>query len=259
MTAQIHFETLGDGEPVVILHGLFGSGRNWFTIAKALANNYQIILPDARNHGKSAHTDSITYQDMAADIDTVLAELRLSNAHIIGHSMGGKTAMTLALNHPERVKSLTVLDIAPVQYQSEFENLISSMLSLDLDNIRSRQDANDALATYIPEDGLRAFLLHNLSREQNNYFWRVNLPLIHRELETICDFPNNHSEPHYDLPSLFLAGAKSDYVKTDHQEQIRQYFPHAQIEHIAEAGHWLHADQPEQVLQRLNSFLNENS
>ncbi len=253
--APLHYEVLGKGEPVVILHGLFGSGRNWFTLAKTLARDWQVILPDARNHGKSAHASTMAYPDMAGDIIALLAELGLATVHIIGHSMGGKTAMTLALRYPERIKSLTVLDIAPVTYHSTFDQLITAMLNLDLERIRSRGEANEALSASIPEAGLRAFLLHNLARRQDGYFWRVNLPLIRQEIKAICDFPDKQATSHYEAACLFLAGADSEYINTTHLAQIRHYFPGANVKQIAHAGHWLHAEQPETVLEEIQHFL----
>ncbi len=255
MSIKLHYETLGEGEPLIILHGLFGSHRNWRAIAKQLASQFKVYCVDLRNHGDSDHAESMNYKDMSEDIRHFLTANQLEEISILGHSMGGKVAMTFALSHAELVKQIVVLDIAPVRYENEYVHLIDAMLKLDMNVINSRNQANDLLRTDIVDDTIRMFLLQNLLVKEDKYYWRINLQAIKSGIADISDFPVFEDEIHYKRRALFLGGEESTYIQNQHQQMIQRYFPDSNIVQIPSAGHWLHADQPERVLQEITRFL----
>jgi len=257
MSVQLHFETFGAGKPVIILHGLFGSARNWRSIAKRLASEYQVFTVDLRNHGESDHADSMYYMEMVEDIRQFLADRQLDQASLIGHSLGGKIAMAFALEYQERIEKLIVMDIAPVQYQHDFEPLVDAMLALDLDSISSRNQANDILKADIEDGGLRLFLLQNLVHNSQTFQWRINLPAIKAALPDISAFPTFTWSSRHSGPTLFLGGNMSDYIKPEYHEEITSFFPMAEISSISDANHWLHADQPKRVVEKISRFLAE--
>ncbi|NQU70972.1 MAG: alpha/beta fold hydrolase [Rhodospirillales bacterium] len=249
---KLSFVSDGDGPPVVILHGLFGSGRNWAGIAKQLAASHRVYLVDARNHGESPWADTMTYAEMAQDVADFIAAENLDRPVVIGHSMGGKIAMTLALSHGDRLGGLVVMDIAPVAYGVRFDNFVGAMQGLDLSAVARRADADGLLAAHVPEPGIRAFLLHNLVAQDGGYRWRINLDAIAANNQALAGFGAGGA---FDGPTLVLCGAESDYVLPEHEVEIRRLFPQASIDRIAGAGHWLHADQPGQLMDRLEGFL----
>jgi len=255
MSVQLNFETYGQGKPVIILHGLFGSARNWRSIAKKLGNQYQVFSVDLRNHGDSEHADSMYYMEMVEDLRQFLHDRNLDKASLIGHSMGGKTAMAFALEYEEIIDKLVVLDIAPVQYKNEFEQLIDAMLGLELGEISSRNQANDLLKSGIKDGGLRLFLLQNLIHEAEGFQWRINLPAIKAALTDISAFPTFMKSSQYSGPTLFLGGEMSDYILPDYHKDIKSFFPEADIISITAADHWLHADQPQRVFEEISRFL----
>lgn len=252
---KLHYQTYGAGPPVVILHGLFGSSRNWTTFARRLAERFFVITMDLRNHGASGHADRMTYPDMAADIRKVLDECRLQQASFIGHSLGGKVAMAFALVYPTMVKRLIVLDIAPLVYRNNFLPLLESLESLPLSELRGRKHADALLSTSITDRPLRQFLLTNLVKVDNSYRWRVNLAALKQNLSGISGFPDLETVDPYTGPALFLGGADSSYLRPEHTPVINRYFTDARIDHVENAGHWLHVDQPVQVLDRVMAFL----
>jgi pimeloyl-ACP methyl ester carboxylesterase len=250
----------GDGPPLVILHGLFGSGRNWSTIANRLAaRGWRVITPDLRNHGASAWHNAMDYPAMAADIRASLDEAAGGQpAVLVGHSMGGKAAMRLALESPERVRALVVVDVAPVAYRHGLEGYAQAMLDMPLADVRRRADADAMLADTIPEPGIRAFLLQNLElpgRDGGTARWRLNLRALIDGMADITGWPDPPAGARYNGPTLFLAGGASDYVRPAHQESIRALFPAARVETIASAGHWVHAEQPDATEEALGAFL----
>ena len=255
MNVEINFEEYGQGETVVVLHGLFGSARNWRGIAKQLAEQYHVFTLDLRNHGESGHNPNMRYADMATDVAEFLHQQKLERASVIGHSMGGKTAMTFALNYPSMLDKLIILDIAPVKYQNEFSHLIESMLSLDLENITSRQEANTVLGQAIGDNMLSLFLLQNLVRNDEGFRWRINLQGIHSSLPDISNFADFSAEQVHIGPTLFLAGEQSDYIQECHHDSIQSFFPNSVMQSISNAAHWLHADQPERVFEEISAFL----
>ena len=255
MTVKLNYEVLGSGKPLVILHGLFGSGRNLRAMARRFAETFTVYLVDLRNHGNSAHADSMTYPEMAQDVSTLLAGIEPGPVNIIGHSMGGKVAMACALEDALAIEKLVVLDIAPVSYRGNFVEIIAALLELQPATLKSRKQASERLAVPIPEANLRLFLLQNLVQGDTGLNWRINLPGIRDSLADIGGFPAYSSEHCFHGPSLFLGGADSNYILPEHHEKILEYFPGARLESIANAGHWLHADQPEQVYQAMFDFL----
>lgn len=233
--------------PLVIAHGLFGSARNLGVIAKRLANGRRVIVPDMRNHGASPWYDTHSYSDMATD----LAGLIDVQADVVGHSMGGKAAMMLALSHPQFVRKLVVADIAPVGYGHTQMPMIDAMRAIDLDLVSTRGDADRQLAEHVEEPGVRAFLLQSLDVREKA--WRLNLDVLAAEMDTILSFPNVQSQ--FDGPTLFLSGAESDYVLPAYRERIKSLFPKAYFAKIPGAGHWLHADKPRAFEESITAFL----
>lgn len=251
---QLNYKKLGEGEPVIILHGLFGMLDNWQTLARKLAENYCVFLVDQRNHGRSPHTNSHTYPEMAQDLKALMDQELLAEAHILGHSMGGKTAMQFASYYPEMVDHLVVVDIAPKTYAPGHNEIFQALQSLDFTAAISRKDVDEQLATYLPNAGIRQFLLKNIVRDKVSGFrMRMNLPVIYQDYEKILAQPD--WKYRFEGPTLFIRGGQSHYITDDDQEAILQLFPAAQIETIKAAGHWVHAEQPEQLLQILRTFL----
>ena len=259
MPVALNSVEYGAGRPVVILHGLFGSARNWHSIAVRLSERYRICVLDLRNHGASGWADSMTYLDLAADVADFMGRHDLRSATVIGHSMGGKTAMALALLRPERVSALAVLDIAPVVYGHDHFAFIEALRELPLEDVRSRRDADLALAAKVPETGVRQFLLQNLVVRDGRFSWRINLDALYAGMTDLTGFPDSLGECRYDGESLFLYGSSSDYVQPQHHPAIRELFPRATLECVDGAGHWLHAERPEFVGARLARFLERPS
>ncbi len=252
---ELAFAETGSGEPLVILHGLFGSSKNWQSHARRLAGQFRVISVDLRNHGESFHSEEMSYDAMAGDVERLLARLGLEEFNLLGHSMGGKVGMLMACRHPARVARMVVADIAPVAYFHHYDDLLEPILSLPLAQIESRTQADHDLRPHIPEDSLRAFLLQNLVREPEGWRWRVNWRAIQRELENLTGFDMTPEDWSVDIPTLFLRGARSDYVGEAEIEEIRRHFERAEIATIENAGHWLHAEKPEEFARLVSDFL----
>lgn len=255
----LHYSRQGQGQPLLILHGLFGSSSNWASHAKWLSQQFDVILPDLRNHGRSFHAPEMSYPTMASDVLRLLDALELESILLLGHSMGGKVAMTLALQAPQRVQALVAADIAPVTYDERDSNrpLIAAMQQLDLTQVQSRTDASNALAAAIPSLPVRQFLLTNLQRGSDGYQWRIPLATLNDQLTALEGFPE--LDGRYEKPSLFLYGEASNYVTAAAREPILRYFPNAQLQGIPQAGHWLHAEQAEAFAAALGQFLSSFS
>jgi esterase len=243
--------------PLAILHGLFGSGRNWASIAQRLAAHRPVIAFDLRNHGGSAWAGGMEYGEMAEDVLAMLNERRVRRAALLGHSMGGKAAMLAALRDPDMVERLVVVDIAPVAYRPHHLGLVRAMRALDLTGIDRRGEADAALAATVPDAAERGFLLQNLLFDNGAPRWRLNLEAIEREMSTLAGFPAVPDNAVYRGPVLFVAGGCSDYLLAEHEPVIRRLFPHARITRIPGAGHWVHAEQPEAFLEIVEAFLAE--
>lgn len=240
-------ETPGSDRNLLIAHGLFGSARNWGVISKRLSDVFRVTAVDMRNHGESPWADTQSYADMAAD----LAETISGPSHVVGHSMGGKAAMLLALTDPRHVERLVVADIAPVGYAHSQHFLIEAMRAVDLAAVETRTDADRQLAASIPDPGVRAFLLQSLDVRAGR--WRLNLEILAREMDRIIGFPDVSSS--FDGPVLFLSGGESDYVRPEHRDRIRTLFPRARFAKIPGAGHWLHAEKPREFEAAVRTFL----
>lgn len=238
--------------PLLIVHGLFGSGRNWGSIAKRLALRRQVVTVDMRNHGQSGRSPSHDYHAMAADLAGTVAA-HGGRMDVLGHSMGGKAAMVLALTEPERVGRLIVADIAPVGYDHDQMGYIEAMRSLDLPSVARRSDADAALAERVPEAAVRSFLLQSLAIEDGRAQWRLNLDALAAEMPAILGFPEIAAR--FAGPTLFLTGGASNYVRPEHRARILQLFPAATHELLPGAGHWLHADAPAAFIAAVERFL----
>jgi len=253
------------------VHGLFGQGRNWTTIAKGLAGDHRVTLLDLPNHGHSPWTDRIDYVDMA---ELLAAELRSSGepATLVGHSMGGKVAMQLALRHPELLRALVVVDVAPVEYPvsggrtddpdeeaSPFAAFIAAMRAVDLDGLETREDADAALRAAVPSTMVRSFLLQSLVRDgvgpDGGWRWRLNLEVLERDLGALRGFPEPPPGARYDGPVLWIAGANSHYVLPADRARMEELFPATRLVRVKNAGHWVHSEQPEVFLDTLRLFL----
>jgi pimeloyl-ACP methyl ester carboxylesterase len=251
---HLYFKESGRGRAVILLHGLFGSSDNWHFIALKLAEHFQVFALDQRNHGQSPHHAEMNYPLMADDVNKFMTARGLESASVIGHSMGGKTAMQFALQFPQRVEKLVVSDMSPRAYAPAHHKIFAALLSLDLTRFQTRQQIEDALAAEIPELVLRRFLLKNLGRNPaGEFFWKINLRGI-AESYLHLRAPVSHPEP-FAGPALFIRAGKSNYLKAEDEPLIRELFSQSQIQTIAEAGHWVHADQPEEFLRRLMAFL----
>lgn len=246
-------ESVG-GTPLLVLHGLFGSARNWQTLARRFAERRHVYALDLRNHGGAPWADSMSYPDMADDILRFLDDRGYSRAALVGHSMGGKAAMTFALQHPDRVERLAVIDIAPVAYTHTHAPYVAAMKRADLEGCTRRSEVEAQLADAVPEAPLRSFLLQNLVMEQGRFHWRINLDAIAGCMDALIGFPDL-GDRRYDGPTLFIGGTKSDYITPEHAPAIRRHFPAAQVEMILGAGHWVHAERPDEVAALVEAFL----
>jgi pimeloyl-ACP methyl ester carboxylesterase len=250
LAAQI----FGEGPPVLILHGLFGSQRNWGGIIRALAAEMQIHGLDLRNHGESPWAETMSYDDMAGDVARYIETNDLGPVALLGHSMGGKVGMRLALTRPELLSRLIVVDIAPVSYHNEhYSDYIGAMQALPVDQLTRRAEADSALKPAIPDDSLRAFLLQNMVSEGGHFRWRINLANIGANMKSLIAFPP--SDAIYSGPAFFLAGGRSNYIRPRDRERILSYFPKAEIQEIPDSGHWPHAEHPERFLAMVRPLL----
>ena len=251
---MLSHQQIGDGPPLIVLHGLFGSGTNWRSIARALAHCRTVHLLDARNHGASPHTWQMDYAALAGDVIAWMDRAGLARADVIGHSMGGKTAMRLALDTPERVSQLIVVDIAPGPSGSDHLPLIDAMLAMPVHVFTSRAQADAALAQVLDTPALRAFLLQNLVAHDNGLRWRINLRAIRDSMPALLGFDVEPGR-RYTGPAVFVRGEASDYLRDEHTSAIHALFPAARIETIAGAGHWVHAEQPQRFLALISQHL----
>ena len=251
---RLHFQSMGSGEPLVVLHGLFGSGDNWLSFAQRFAVRFRVILPDARNHGLSPHHPEMSYPLMAADLLELMAEQGIGAAHLLAHSMGGKTAMEFALTHGEQVRSLVVVDIAPRAYDPRHEHILEALCGLDPGRYLDRREIEHALADAIPELAVRRFLLKSLTREGSRGFrWKLGLEEIKRNYSRLNEgLAGGRS---WGGPCLFVRGENSDYVREEDRAAINDLFPAAEFRAIAGAGHWVHADAPGPFERLVSGFL----
>ena len=238
--------------PVLIVHGLFGSSQNWQTFAKRLIqNNFRVITVDLRNHGNSFHHDVHNYEEMVSDLTSVIEKLG-PPVDIIGHSMGGKSAMLLSCLHPSYVNKLAVLDIAPVKYTHSQLDKVLALLNVDLSSFTKRSDVDRILSKDIPDKRERSFLMLNLDRKDEALKWKINLNALRRCMPEIMDFPQKNLK--FTKPSLFVSGSNSSYIKKEYLRHIKNIFPNYRLEVIRNSGHWIHADNPEDLFLTLRDF-----
>ncbi|MDG1431585.1 MAG: alpha/beta fold hydrolase [Paracoccaceae bacterium] len=242
--------TQSDKKSLLIAHGLFGSARNWGVIAKRLSEDRHIVTVDMRNHGESLWHDSHTYDDLAGDLAEIIGNFG-GNMDVLGHSMGGKAGMVLALTQPELVNRLLVADIAPIAYAHTQSPLIDAMKSLDLSKVEKRSDADKLLAELIPETSVRAFLIQSLDVKAGR--WRLNHKALAANMDQIIGFPERMTGL-YEGPTLFLSGGASDYVLPEHRPEIKRLFANPYFAKIPDVGHWLHAEKPREFEASIRAF-----
>ena len=252
---QLNYKTFGQGPPLIILHGLFGMLDNWQTMAKQLSDTFMVFIVDQRNHGRSPHIDHIDYPSMANDLKVFMEDNWIHEAHLLGHSMGGKTAMQFAMEYPEMLDKLVVVDIAPRAYEGGHQLIFDALHSVDLSSVQSRTEADQKLAVLVPDSGVRQFLLKNLSRDKENggFRWKMNLSVITRDYPNIIAGLDAVGE--FEGETLFIKGGRSDYISAMDEPEIKLRFPQSDIQTVEGAGHWVHAEQPAALLQMLRQFL----
>jgi pimeloyl-ACP methyl ester carboxylesterase len=250
---ELNYRELGSGQPIVMLHGIFGSADNWLTQSKLLSSHFQTFALDLRNHGQSPHDDAFDYPVMVADVAAFIQAKQIQEPVVIGHSMGGKVAMNLALAHPEMLQKLIVVDIAPKPYNMEDYIFLKGLNAIQLDKVTTRQDADDALAHYVDDQDVRQFLLKNLQRKPEGGFkWKLNLPAMTRNILNIGK--PLQFEGKFTKPTLFVRGSKSNYIKDNDFDLIRQIFPAAEFETL-DAGHWVPAERPKEFADVVTNWL----
>lgn len=254
MPLSLHFRESGSGPALIILHGVFGSGENWFTVAKKFSEHFRVFLPDQRNHGRSPHSEEFSYPLLVQDLKDFADQQGLKKFFLIGHSMGGKVAMHFASEHPERLEAMVVADIAPRKYQPHHQQVMAGLKAVDLNIVGSRTEAESAMAAHITEGDVRQFLLKNLYRKEDGKFaWRLNLPVLEKAVESIGDSVEFSKK--VSVPALFIRGDKSRYIRPEDEDLIRNIFPKSSIAGIEDAGHWVQAEKPEEFTRTVLNFL----
>ena len=265
---DLFYRSFGEGPPLIIIHGLYGASDNWLSIGKKLADEYEVYLVDQRNHGRSPHAAVHTYDAMRDDLIEFMDRLGLTKATLIGHSMGGKTAMHLAVSNPDRVNALIVLDMSPFtcepgRHSSQYSlhtGIISGMLNVDFNRVKKREDVDEQLASSIQSPRIRHFLMKNVLRDKDGrYRWRLNIEAISDEMDSIFAgielSGSGTGQGISGFPVLFIRGERSDYISDDCILEIRQFFPAAEFATIPGAGHWLHVEKPELLVRTIRYFL----
>jgi pimeloyl-ACP methyl ester carboxylesterase len=253
---KLFYREYGQGQPAIILHGLFGQSDNWVTVGRRIADQFRVYIPDQRNHGQSPHTAIHSFPAMADDLAEFIEEYQIENPVLIGHSMGGKVAMTYALENPGKVQKLVIIDISPRKYPERITHtqIISQMMGIDLESTKTRGEVEKILDLKIPDPRVRMFILKNLYYKiDGNLAWRLNLDAINQSMDLLFD--GIRSESQYKGPTLFIRGGKSDYVPDEDTALIKSMFPKANIKTIPGASHWVHADVPEELCILLSDFL----
>jgi esterase len=265
---KLFYRKYGKGQPLIILHGLYGSSDNWITIAKSLSDSYTVYLPDQRNHGQSPHDDIHNYDSMRDDLFELAGDLKLNRFFLAGHSMGGKTAIAFALKWPEMINGLLIADISPFINENTRQSayiqhftILKAMLSIDLPNISTRKEAESVLAEKIPSEKVRGLILKNLQRTADKSFtWKINASILFNNLKEIMegiDRRSGVSQQITGFPVIFLKGEDSDYLPYDDYRDIQKVFPATEFITIANAGHWIHSDRPDEVVKNIKRLLND--
>ncbi|MBK5279795.1 MAG: alpha/beta fold hydrolase [Bacteroidia bacterium] len=252
---NLYFRTSGQGKPLVILHGLFGSSDNWFTLAKTFSLHFKVYLIDMRNHGQSPHSEDFNYKLLAEDLEEFLENNAIEKPFIIGHSMGGKAAMNLAVKRPDMVSKLIVVDIVPKSYPVHHDHILEGLDAIQLEKLSSRSDADQFLSRHIPEAEVRQFLLKNLTRKPEGGFeWKINLKAIHNHIEEIGEgmqYPGK-----FEGPTLFIKGGRSNYFSNGDEELIKSIFTNATFSTL-DSGHWVQAEKPVEFADSVMNFLSK--
>jgi len=250
---KLFFREYGQGQPLIILHGLFGSSDNWLTQAKILSPHYRVLTVDQRNHGQSPHDDSFDYQSMVADLAEFIDDHQLKNPIILGHSMGGKTAMNFAIRYPEQLQKLIVVDISPRAYDLEHYIIVKGLKAIPVSTLTSRHDADAILSEYVAEPDVRQFLLKNLQRNPSSGFsWKINLPVIGQKLSNIgLDLQFSGT---FEKPTLFVRGSRSNYILDSDRQRIKEVFPKSSLITM-ETGHWVQAEKPKEFVDVVMKWL----
>jgi len=252
---QLNYQRSGQGEPLILVHGLFGSLENLGMIKRHMQAFFDVISVDLPDHGQSFYTQQFSYQEYAQSILSLMDTLDLAKANILGHSLGGKIAMYLALNHPNRVNKLVVADIAPVAYSPRHQAVLAGLNAVNLNQITDRKQAERQMSEFIQEPGVRQFLLKSLSKSDNGWKWAFNLALLQRDYGLLSQAIS--SDKAFTGSTLFVKGANSDYLLAEHQPIIQALFPHSKARVIANTGHWLHAEKPAAFNQAVAQFLSK--
>lgn len=250
---KLHYRKLGAGRPLIILHGLFGSSDNWQTLGKTFAEDFEVYFVDQRNHGHSPHSEDFSYELMAADLAELIEDIGLSDVNIIGHSMGGKTTIEFAKTHGHLIDKMIIADISHKKYPSHHDQILAGLNAIDLSEISSRGAADKALQQYVPELGVRQFLLKNLYWvEKGQLGWRINIPVLTEKIENILGLIEFDQ---IDVETLFIRGGKSNYILTSDYPALKEKFPNSEIYTIESSGHWLHAESPKEFYETVMNFL----
>jgi esterase len=263
---KLFYRKFGDGPPLIILHGLYGSSDNWVTIAKQLGDSFTVYLPDQRNHGQSPHSEIHDYDSMRDDLHELVTDLKLKKFFLAGHSMGGKTAIAYAVKWPGMINGLVVADISPFSGEktklpvyNQHLTILKTILSINISSIRSRGEAESLLLDKISSEKIRAIILKNLQRNAGDRFsWKMNPGSLYRNIDNIMagiDLSEGFSEPVTGFPVLFLKGSNSDYISSSDMDQIKKVLPTAELIEIKGAGHWIHADKPDEVIKWIRKIL----
>jgi len=252
---KLFYRHYGEGQPLIIMHGIFGISDNWVTIGRKLAEKFSVYILDLRNHGQSPHSDTFNYIAMMEDLQEFIEDHQLENPILIGHSMGGKVAMHYSLEYPDDVNSLVVVDISMRKYphRSNHISMIEAMLAVDFDKVEKREDVEEQLAKAIPSKPIRLFVMKNLERTQANHFkWRINLQALNDNISHV--FEGVEHPGIYENPALFIRGGRSDYISDEDMDKIWQHFPGATLKTIKGASHWIHAEAPDELCAMLSDF-----
>lgn len=242
---KLFFREAGQGTPLIILHGLFGSSDNWYTLSKIFATKFRVFTIDQRNHGQSPHSDAHDYKLLTEDLEEFINDQKLEQPIILGHSMGGKVAMNFAIKNPDKTGKLIVVDIIPKPYPLHHDHILGGMRSLDLANLKSRAEAETLLTPKIPKVDERQFIMKNLARnEQQGFEWKINLEALNNNIEKLGE-PLQY-EGQYTGPTLFIKGGKSGYYKAGDENIVAKYFPNAKWVTIEDTGHWVQAEKPKE-------------
>ncbi|MCP5261162.1 MAG: alpha/beta fold hydrolase [Rhodoferax sp.] len=255
MALTLASDITGNGPPLLILHGLFGSATNWRSMARKLADRHAVHALDLRNHGASPWADTMTYTEMADDVRHYIEQHDLGAVTVMGHSMGGKTAMALALAFPDRVERLVVVDIAPRSYHDSLSSYAQAMRGIDLMAAASRGEVQRQLQALLPDASVAPFLVQNLVPRNDHFDWRINLAAISASMLDLTGFPAELQERVFDKPTAAIAGALSDYVPGGNTQSFRPMFPRIEIEVIDGAAHWVHADKPQAFFEAVQRAL----